>query len=220
VRDVNNFLTGFRRFQAHYLGRRHEEFRRLVEQGQQPRAVVIACCDSRSDPALITDCGPGEMFVIRNVANLVPPHVKAGGYAGVSSAIEFGVCQLHAEHIIVLGHAQCGGIRALMTGMAGCAESEFIGRWLEIAAPTRDQVRQELGHKPLELQLRACEQGALLVSLENLMTYPWIRQRVAAGSLALHAWYFDMLAGELLGFNPAASRFENMVAAVSRQDPQ
>lgn len=211
--DVSRFISGFRRFKQHYIGRGDNLLDRLVTEGQRPKALFIACCDSRTDPALITDCDPGDMFVVRNVANLVPPYyVKADGYAGVSAAIEFAVCNLHIEHIVVLGHAQCGGIRALIQGVDSQAEdkTEFIGKWVNIAAPARDKVLKELSDKPLEVQTRAVEQASILISLENLLTFPWIRSRVEAGSLALHGWYLDLAHNNLLNYNPKTSCFEEM----------
>jgi len=210
--DVSEFVAGFRRFQKNHLGKKRRHFEALVLQGQHPRAMVVACCDSRSDPAIITDCDPGDMFVVRNVANLVPPYIKAGGYSGVSSALEFGVCNLGVEHIIVLGHAQCGGIRALLDGGEACPGSEFIGKWLSIAGQARAKVLHDLPNASPAIQAKACEQGSVLLSLENLMSYPWIRDRVAAGQLTLHGWYFDLKRGELLGFNPDASRYQVLVA--------
>ncbi|MDD2833568.1 MAG: carbonic anhydrase [Methylotenera sp.] len=212
MRDVSKFLSGFRRFQHSYLGEQHALFDRLAQQGQRPRALVIACCDSRCDPALLTDCDPGDMFVVRNVANLVPPHVQATYFAATTSAIAFAVHNLEVEHIIVMGHAQCGGIRALMEHKApGCNEEELIAKWLDIAEDARQQVLHEFKDKPLQVQTHACEQSAILVSLENLMSYPWISSRVQQGKLALHGWYFDMHNGELYEYTPQTGMFEVLV---------
>jgi carbonic anhydrase len=212
MRDVSKFLSGFRRFQQNYLGKQHALFEQLVQQGQKPRALVIACCDSRCDPALLTDCDPGDMFVVRNVANLVPPHVQATYFAATTSAIAFAVHNLEVEHIIVMGHAQCGGIRALMEHKTpSCNEEELIAKWLGIAEEARQQVLREFKDKPLQLLAHACEQSAILVSLENLMSYPWISSRVHEGSLALHGWYFDMVQGELYEYRPQSGVFEMLV---------
>jgi carbonic anhydrase len=211
--DVTKFLTGFKRFQHNYLGARRSYFDRLVKEGQHPRALVLACCDSRCDPALLMDCDPGDMFVVRNVANLVPPHTQAGSFAGTTSAIAFAVRNLEVENIIVMGHAQCGGIRALLAHAPPvCNEDELISKWLSIAVDARQKVIQEFPDKPSEIQAQACEQASILVSLGNLMSYPWIRSRVGTGKLQLHGWYFDMLNGELLQYEPDTGAFQPLVA--------
>jgi carbonic anhydrase len=212
MRDVSKFLIGFRRFQQNYLGEQRALFEQLVQQGQKPRALVIACCDSRCDPALLTDCDPGDMFVVRNVANLVPPHVQATYFAATTSAIAFAVHNLEVEHIIVMGHAHCGGIRALMEHKTpDCNEEELIAKWLGIAEEARQQVLREFEDEPTQVQAHACEQSAILVSLENLMSYPWISSRVHEGKLALHGWYFDMRHGELYEYRPDSGVFEVLV---------
>jgi carbonic anhydrase len=147
------------------------------------------------------------LFVIRNVANLVPPAENQGHYHGTSAALEFGVRNLGVQHIIVLGHAQCGGIHALLEGSVDKEES-FIAGWMGIAEAAREQVEREHAEADSEIRHRACEQQAVLVSLSNLMTFSWIRERVEQGKLALHGWYFDMGRGELLGYNISSLKFE------------
>ena len=206
--DVNIFLKGFRRFQHHYFDRNPELFDRLFAEGQRPRALMVACCDSRCDPGVLTDSEPGDMFVVRNVANLVPPHIQATAYAGTTSAIAFAICNLGVEHVIVMGHARCGGIRALMENRPpACDEELLIAKWLEIAADARLRVLKELPGKSQETQARACEQASILKSLENLMSFPWISRRVNEGKLALHGWYFDMENGALLQYDSDAGEF-------------
>jgi len=210
--DVTHFITGFGRFQKKYFSSDQDLYDQLKE-GQQPKALVIACCDSRVDPAIVTDCDPGELFVVRNVANLVPPYETDGGIHGVSSALEFGVKSLNVEHIIVLGHALCGGITALMRGDLVEDGSEFIGPWMRIASRARTNVLERLSDKPFDAQVRACEKTAILTSLENLITFPWIEERVNAGTLHLHGWYFDLINGALLGYDLDSDRFKPLVAA-------
>lgn len=200
-------IAGFQRFRERSLADDNAQFRELVEFGQAPSTLVVGCCDSRVDPALILDCAPGDLFVIRNVANLVPPAENQGHYHGTSAALEFGVCNLAVQHIIVLGHAQCGGIHALLEGgVAG--DDTFIAEWMRIAETARKKIEQEHAGASSKVRHRACEQQAILVSLDNLMTFPWIRERVEQGRLALHGWYFDIELGALLGYNAAESRFE------------
>ncbi|MDP3845059.1 MAG: carbonic anhydrase [Pseudomonas sp.] len=205
MKDIAQFIAGFRHFQEKYFSAEQELFEQL-RQGQRPKVLIVACADSRVDPALLMGAEPGDLFVVRNVANLVPPYEPGGSFASVPAALEFAVLALAVEHVIVLGHAQCGGIHALMSNCA--AGGEFIGKWMSIATPARQRVLAELPSKPLALQSRACEQAAILVSLENLLSYPWIAQRVAAGTMHLHGWYFDMAQGSLLHYNPARNSFE------------
>jgi carbonic anhydrase len=211
MRDVSIFLKGFRRFQHHYFDRNPELFDRLFTEGQRPRALMVACCDSRCDPGVLTDSEPGDMFVVRNVANLVPPHIQATSYAGTTSAIAFAICNLAVEHVIVMGHARCGGIRALMENKSPAGDEEqLIAKWLGIAADARQQVLKELPGKSPEIQMRACEQASILKSLENLMSYPWISRRVNEGTLALHGWYFDMENGALMQYDSDAGEFREI----------
>lgn len=209
MRDIAKFIAGFKRFRENYFGSNRELYEQL-KQGQHPRALVVGCSDSRVDPAILMGSDPGDIFAVRNVANLVPPCEEGGGLHGVSAALEFAVCSLEVEHIIVLGHSQCGGIRALMEGACGCENGGFIANWMRIAKPARDKVEAELPHKPFDIRTRACEQASVLLSLDNLMTFPWIRQRVEAGTLHLHGWYFDIGQGELLGYSPAGKAFESL----------
>lgn len=203
----HQLIEGFRRFREHHFSQGGVQFQDLVQFGQSPKTLVVACCDSRVDPALVLDCAPGDLFVIRNVANLVPPAENQGHYHGTSAALEFGVRNLCVPHIIVLGHAQCGGIHALLEGSVDKDES-YIAEWMEIAGAARELVEREHAEAGSEVRQHACEQQAILVSLKNLMTFPWIRERVERGELTLHGWYFDMERGELLGYDPTTRRFE------------
>lgn len=200
-------IEGFSRFREMHFAKDDTLYRELVEQGQTPKTLVVGCCDARVDPAIILDCAPGDLFVIRNVANLVPPAEDQGHYHGTSAALEFGVCELNVEHIIVLGHAQCGGIHALMEGAMHKKDS-FIAEWMGIADAAQQYVQRELPGADLRQRRRACEQHAILGSLDNLLTFSWIRERVEQGTLTLHGWYFDMENGQLLSYDASARRFE------------
>ena len=199
---------GFLRFREQHFVHNDALYRQLVEQGQAPDTLVVACCDARVDPSLVLDCAPGDLFVIRNVANLVPPSETLSGHHGTSAALEFGVRHLRVRHIIVLGHAHCGGIRALVeTGGASNPDS-FIDDWMHLAESARAGIQQEMPEASMETRARACEQRAIMVSLRNLMTFPWVRERVENGALTLHGWYFDIEHGQLLRYNPVTSAFE------------
>lgn len=215
--DIEKFISGFKRFQGNYFGKNRSLYEQL-KHGQQPRALVVACCDSRVDPAILTGSEPGDIFVVRNVANLVPPREYGGGYHGVSAALEFAVCHLGVENIIVLGHSQCGGIRALMQDAGKCEGSEYVAKWVGMAAPVREKVRRELPNETFDHQAHACEQAAILQSLENLLTFPWIAARVGAGDLSIHGWYFDLDQGELHGYDPTFKAFVPLKEGEAHKD--
>ncbi len=206
-----DLVQGFHRFREQHFADDDALYRQLVQEGQTPKILVVACCDSRVDPALVLDCAPGDLFVIRNVANLVPPaESRSSGRHGTSAALEYGVSTLGVEHIIVLGHAHCGGIRALMSGHRTGDADSYIDSWMRLAEEARADAERELAGATPEERERAIEQRGILGSLANLMTFPWIRERVEQGRLALHGWYFDMEHGELLGYDAASGRFETL----------
>lgn len=205
-----DLIEGFHRFREQHFTDDDALYRQLVQEGQTPKILVVACCDSRVDPSLVLNCAPGDLFVIRNVANLVPPaESHSSGRHGTSAALDYGVRTLGVEHIIVLGHAHCGGIRALMDGRRTTdIDGSFINSWMRLAENARTKTEQELVDADAEARARACERQAILGSLDNLMTFPWIRERVEQGTLALHGWYFDIECGKLLGYNRASHKFE------------
>ena len=208
MQDIRRLISGFRRFQQNYFKSDNTLYEQLGR-GQSPKVLMIGCSDSRVDPAILTDCRLGDIFVVRNVANLVPPYEPDGRYHGVSSAVEYAVRFLKVEHVIVMGHSHCGGIDALMHSTTNPV-SEFVEQWVAIACSARQAVQRELAHKSDALKCRACEQAAILISLENLLTFPWVADRVKEGSLALHGWYFDIEAGQLLGYRPDTGEFEQL----------
>jgi carbonic anhydrase len=201
-------VEGFRRFRARHFAEDDALYRQLATQGQTPQVLIVACCDSRVDPAIVLDCAPGDLFVIRNVANLVPPSEGHAGHHGTTAALEYGVRFLGVKHIIVLGHAQCGGIRALMQGVGINDPDSYINDWMKLAESARDSVALNMSGATPEAQLRACEQQAIGVSLKNLMTFPWVRERIDSGLLSLHGWYFDIERGQLLQYSPFTHAFE------------
>ena len=190
---MDRLLNGYKRFRDDVWPERRRLFETLADDGQQPRVMVISCADSRVDPGMIFDAAPGELFVVRNVANLVPPHAPDSAYHGTSAALEFAALVLKVREILVMGHALCGGVRALLEGSRAEA-TDFIAPWIGIAARARE--RALLCDDPGERQL-CCERETVKVSLENLMTFPWIADRVASGELRLHGAHFDIRTGEL-----------------------
>ena len=201
-------VEGFRRFREQHFTHNDALYRQLVAQGQMPGILVVACCDARVDPAIVLDCTPGDLFVVRNVANLVPPSETLAGHHGTSAALEYGVRHLGVRHIIVLGHARCGGIRTLVeTGGINNPDS-YIDDWMHLVENARAEVERDMPGASLEDRIHACEQRAILISLNNLTTFPWVRERVESGALTLHGWYFDIEHGQLLRYNLDISAFE------------
>ncbi|MDQ4136684.1 MAG: carbonic anhydrase [Pseudomonadota bacterium] len=196
-------IAGYRSFLAGRLPSERSRFAALAEKGQRPEVMVIGCCDSRVSPEVIFDASPGELFVVRNVANLVPPYAPDGDYHGTSAALEFAVQALKVKHIVILGHARCGGIQAFAEGAAPLSTGDFIGKWMTIVAPAAER----LGPKEGEDYLARLEQAAIAQSLDNLMTFPYVAERVAAGQLFLHGAYFGVATGVLLVRNPEDGTF-------------
>jgi carbonic anhydrase len=202
MKQIEDLISGFARFRTTYFDRDRRLFDGL-KHGQKPRFMVIACSDSRTDPAILFDAAPGDLFVVRNVANLVPPHASDGALHGVSAALEFGVKTLEVRHIVVLGHAQCAGIHALIAGVSG----EFVANWMSITEPARQHVLKTMPDATTDARSHVCEKESIAVSLGNLLTFPWIRERVQAQTLFLHGWYFDLDSGSLSHFDQVNREF-------------
>ena len=190
---MDQLIAGYRRFRSETWPREHARFEELAERGQRPRAMVIACSDSRVDPQMVFRAAPGELFVVRNVANLVPPYEPDAAYHGTSAALEFGVRVLRVPDLVVMGHALCGGVQALLEG-APAEAADFVAPWMRIARAARDRV---LACVPVQARQEACEQETVRLSLANLMTFPWVREAVEAGRLRLHGCHFGVATGRL-----------------------
>jgi len=197
---IEKLTAGYERFRKGYYQRNRERLKQLAEK-QTPEVAIISCCDSRVDPSILFDIEPGDVFVIRNVANLVPPFETKGDYHGTSAALEFAVTCLKVKQIVVLGHANCGGIRALMEKDDAIKSDGFIDSWMQIAAPAKKEVLAQKDLNTFELQTDACERTAVSYSLKNLLTYPWIREQVAAKELNLIGCYYDLNTGTLVDIN-------------------
>lgn len=199
---MDQLIEGYRIFRETYFQRHREMFEELA-QGQSPKAMVISCCDSRVEPSLIFNAQPGAIFTLRNVANLVPPYTPDDHHHSTSAAIEFAVRTLKVRHIIVMGHARCGGVRALL----GAHEGDFIGPWMRIAEPARDMAIAAAGDEGQDIIQRICEHETLKISLANLRSFPWIRQAIRAGELELHGLYYDLEKAELQKLNEESGAF-------------
>ena len=206
---MENLLEGYRNFRTAYYEENHQLFKNLAKDGQAPNLLMIGCSDSRVDPSVIFSAKPGDMFVIRNVANLVPPFNPDHGLHGISSAIEFAVRRLKVEHIIVLGHAGCGGIQALLDDEQP-DDLDFFSEWMSMAQVARDRalLRSLASNADEETRQRLCEQEVVAASMTNLMSFPWIRKGVEAGTLHIHGLWFNVQDGELFRLNPVSNAFE------------
>jgi carbonic anhydrase len=207
-----HLLQGYRTFTSQRLPTEQSRYRELSERGQSPAVMVIGCCDSRVSPEVIFDAGPGELFVVRNVANLVPVYQPDGGAHGVSAALEYAVNVLKVKHVVVLGHAQCGGIRAFIDKIEPLSEGDFIGRWMQMFIKPGEVVEQRERESMADFTIRI-EKAAVFRSLENLMTFPFVRTLVGRGELQLHGAYFGVAKGSLAVLDPLAKEFRGVSEA-------
>ena len=208
--SIQKLIDGNKEFKQHYYRDHTSLFENLVENGQSPKVMIIACCDARVDPTILTNSKPGELFMVRNVANLVPPcdHNPHSHQHSTSSALEFAVRSLEVEHIIIFGHRYCGGIQALMKRSSGIHPNTFIDAWMDIAEPARQTVLAEYGNLDPVEQAHRCEELAPLISLQNLLSFPWIAEKVAAKKLELHVWYFDLQEGLIRRYDSATHTYQ------------
>lgn len=204
-------IEGYHAFLSERLPTEQSRFRELAEHGQSPKIMVIGCCDSRVSPEVIFDARPGELFVVRNVANLVPPYAPDTAYHGVSAALEFAVQVLRVRHIVVLGHARCGGVRAFAEDAAPLSPGDFIGKWMDLMAPAAAAAGQR-GDLPFADYLTRLEQASIVNSLDSLMSFPCIRILVERRTLTLHGAYFGVASGELSVRDPATGVFTRIAA--------
>lgn len=190
-------ISGYHRFRAEHWPAAKAEYEALAAKGQRPHTLVVACSDSRADPALIFDAAPGQLFVVRNVANLVPPYEPDGNLHGVSAALEFGVKVLGVSRIVVMGHAHCGGVQAMREG-APEAVRDFVAPWIAQGTPVVRRVAEAVAPDAVE---QACEEAVVRLSIDNLRTFPWIAEREAAGTLSLTGLHFGIGDGRLRALN-------------------
>lgn len=203
MKTPEDLLAGYRRFRSGSYLDHAARFKALGE-GQNPDVMLIACCDSRAEPAQIFDAAPGELFVMRNVANLVPPFDDDGGRHGVSAALEFAVTSLEVEHIVVMGHGGCGGVAASLAAAEDQPVGQFVAPWVKLLDEARDRVLA----RGIDYSQRALEFEGIGQSLENLMTFPFVAERVADGRLHLHGAWFAIFSGELYWRNHESGRFD------------
>jgi carbonic anhydrase len=210
-----DLIEGYRRYTGERLPEERRRLAQLARLGQAPRAMVIGCCDSRAAPETVFSTGPGELFVVRNVANIVPPYAPDDAHHSTSAAIEFAVRDLMVPDVVVLGHSLCGGIGAYIKGRElEEIRGEFIGPWIDLLKGSRaeaEETDQALADKDLQ---RAVEEVVVRRSLKNLMTFPFVREKVEAGDVAVHGAHFGIATGELRIMDPETGRFEAVEASV------
>lgn len=190
-------MTGYQSFRSGRYTDESERYRRLGQGLQKPTVMIIACCDSRAAPETIFDAGPGEIFVMRNVANLVPPYAPDGKHHATSAAIEFAVLSLGVKHIVVMGHGRCGGIGAVVDGSDPLSAGDFIGKWMSDVKGVAEAVRHEHPSDHVHDLQTAVEHASVEHSLANLRTFPWLRMRENKQELTVHGAWFDISLGEL-----------------------
>ena len=179
------FIQGYLTFRKKYATGDQSVMQHLSYHGQKPQIMVVACCDSRVDPSLILQCDPGDLFIVRNVANIIPPYETDKGHHGTSAALEFGICYLNIKDLIILGHSQCGGIEALRN-QENLKQNTFITRWVSL-----------IDNAATILDADTFAKQALSRSYQNCLTFPWIKERVQQKELAIHLWFFDIKDGEI-----------------------
>ncbi|WP_367364686.1 carbonic anhydrase [Candidatus Tisiphia endosymbiont of Nedyus quadrimaculatus] len=188
--SFEKILKGYQLFRKKYAYGNKSIMQSLSRDGQQPKIMVVACCDARVDPALILQCDPGDLFVVRNVANIVPPYEKDGSHHGTSAALEFGICFLKVEHLIVLGHSQCGGIQELLNS-DDRVQNDFITNWVSLIKTPNFRHHNADDYTKL----------ALKQSHQNCMTFPWINELVTKKELIIHLWFFDIKTGQIFTYS-------------------
>jgi carbonic anhydrase len=203
MKTIDDLISGYRRFRAGAYAEQANLYRKLG-QGQDPKIMLIACADSRAEPSDIFNAAPGQLFVVRNVANLVPPYQPDGGLHGVSAALEYAVNVLKVQHIVVMGHGGCGGVTASLNGQGNPAIGEFVTPWVRMLEGARERVIESGSINPqFALELEGIE-----VSLKNLLSFPFVSQAIEAGELSLHGAWFAIVHGELHWRNASTGRFE------------
>lgn len=204
-----HLIEGYRTFTSQRLPTEQNRYRELSERGQSPAVMLIGCSDSRVSPEVIFDAGPGELFIVRNVANLVPVYEPDGGAHGVSAALEYAVTVLRIKHIVVMGHAQCGGIRAFIDKIEPLSPGDFIGKWMQMFIKPGEVVEQR-DRESMQDFVTRIEKAAVFRSLENLMTFPFVRHAVERGEIDLHGAYFGVAEGSLFVLDRETKEFRSV----------
>lgn len=209
VPEFAELLKGYRRFRDETYPRQRARFEETAMEGQHPKLMIIGCSDSRVDPAMIFDVDPGDIFVVRNVAALVPPFETTPGLHGVSAAVEFAVQMLEVKQIVVMGHGRCGGCKAALTqdyASAAHGEGAFVANWINLLSEARQPVAAKHGTTGRKAEM-AMEFAAIRLSLANLRTFPWLAEKELAGTLKLRGAHFSILEGVLYSLDEDTGEF-------------
>lgn len=210
---TGKYLAGFNQFKQTYHQGEESLYATSLSHGQKPNALVVACCDSRADPALLLGCKPGDIFVVRNIANLIPHRDAASPQDSTIAALAYGVEHLKVKHIIVMGHSDCGGIKALCSQNLE-QEQEHLAEWLKSAQPVLEATLEQYSHlqrqskRDLAQIIKHCQFNSVKLSMANLMSWSWIKEKVDREDLHLHPWFFDLKKGDLLGYNKDSDSFK------------
>lgn len=196
-KSFQKIIQGYRTFRKKYASKETPLMKELATEGQQPEIMMVACCDSRVDPALLLQCQPGDLFTVRNIANIIPPYESDESHHGTSAALEFGICYLHVKHLIIMGHSQCGGINAFLNEDS-LHQNDFISRWTDLI-DLNEQKQKDVD---------SCAKNALLSSYKNALTFPWIKEKIEKKQLQLHLWFFDISTASIQTYDLAGKRFK------------
>ena len=194
---TDQLLEGFRRFRRTTFLREQGRYRRAAINGQRPKVLLIACADSRVSPSVIFRARPGDIFIVRNVANIVPAYDPDPGPRSIGAAVEYAIKVLGVTDIVIKGHARCGGVAALVDGARHLPPTDYLMAWVEVAAPARALFPPNFESLSPDEQRLAAEQSVIQNSVINLSGYPWVRERLDNGTLRIHGWHFDILTGAL-----------------------
>lgn len=209
--EIDYLLKGHQKFRSQYFKYDSSLYQHFAKHGQKPRFMIIACSDSRVDPSILFNCQPGDLFVIRNVANLIPPSELDSHYHGTSAALEFGICHLGIRHVVVLGHSQCGGITSLIQHQIehrSYDKNGFLAKWMELANSACEETLADYTEQSLSEQADHCAKLSIQHCLKNLRTFSWVEERISHGDLFLHGWYFELTSGKISIFNSSNQQFE------------
>ncbi len=214
--SYQQLVEGYKAFRHRYLSEDYDDYRTWAASGQAPKVMIIGCSDSRVNPAILTHAGLGEIFTANNVANIVPPFEKGHhSHLSIGAAVQYAVTVLEVEHIVVMAHSGCGGVKALMSEEDDAAdtrpEDDYIQGWVNVISEARDAVKTNMSDRDFEEQCQVCEMEGALVSLGNLSQYPYVTKALDSGKLDLHAWYFHIETGELLSYNSREGQYQRLV---------